>query len=345
MAPKLIIVLSICVLIFGCGIRGESPPHHRGEESQLPGETSMSNKVIKSEKEWKQELTPEQFQVLRRSGTEHAFTGKYNDHTEKGLYVCAGCGTPLFTSDSKYDHGTGWPSFTTAVEKNNIRSLTDLSHQMQRTEVRCAVCDGHLGHVFADGPAPTYQHYCINSAALDFNPEAKPDESPSQDPKDKNPAAARSEETAVFAAGCFWGIEDKFRKLPGVLATRVGYTGGQTENPTYQQVCSDSTGHAEAVEVRFDPALISYSDLVSNFFEFHNPTQLNRQGPDFGSQYRSAIFYLNEEQKNDALSIRTKLVESERYKDPIATLIVPASEFYQAEEYHQKYYDKLYKKK
>jgi peptide methionine sulfoxide reductase msrA/msrB len=355
MASKISSVLVLCVLILGCGVQGTSQPNYLDTDNKIMGEMAVSEKVIKSEKEWKQMLTPEQFQVLRKSGTERAFTGKYDDFYEKGLYACAGCGTPLFASDTKYDHGTGWPSFTAPVDEKNITDHSDFSHFMHRTEVRCAVCEGHLGHVFDDGPAPTHKHYCINSAALTFEPEEKND--PASVPKAQDnkkditrtkgskKSTASSEETAVFAAGCFWGVENKFRQVKGVLSTRVGYTGGQTKNPTYQQVCSDKTGHAEAVEIQFDPSVVSYGELVSLFFELHDPTQLNRQGPDFGSQYRSAIFYLDETQKNEALRIRAELVQSGRYNDPVATLIVPASEFYQAEEYHQQYYDKLYKKK
>lgn len=315
----------------------------------------MNAKVIKSENEWKQLLTPEQYQVLRKSGTERAFTGKYNDHYEKGLYVCAGCGTPLFASNTKYDHGTGWPSFTAPVDANYISRRSDLSLFMHRIEVRCAVCEGHLGHVFDDGPPPTHKHYCINSAALDFLPADQAKKSPPLADKDEPPEATGSEqkeksatkstEVAVFAAGCFWGVENNFRQVEGVQSTRVGYTGGHTQDPTYRQVCSDKTGHAEAVEITFDPGIVSYRELVSLFFKLHDPTQLNRQGPDFGSQYRSAIFYMDEEQKNVALKLRAELVASGRYQEPIATLIVPAAEFYQAEEYHQQYYEKLHKKK
>jgi len=354
MTSKTALVLAYFFLIFGCGMQGASQHNHIGEESETLGETTMERKVIKSEKEWKQELTPEQFQVLRKHGTERAFTGIYDDHYKNGVYLCAGCGTPLFSSETKYDHGTGWPSFTAAVDESHISTHSDSSQFMHRIEVRCSVCEGHLGHVFDDGPAPTHKHFCINSAALDFKSEEATHVSSTQTSQDSTPeitdseeakaVANPTEEVAVFAAGCFWGVENKFRQVKGVRSTRVGYTGGQTPNPTYGQVCSDKTGHAEAVEIRFDPNLVGYGDLVTLFFELHDPTQLNRQGPDFGSQYRSAIFYLNEEQKNEALRIRAELVQSDRYQKPISTLIVPASEFYQAEEYHQQYYDKLTKK-
>jgi len=210
------------------------------------GEQTMINKIKKSDKEWRESLTPEQYHVMRQRGTERAFTGKYNDHYEKGIYVCAGCGTPLFSSETKYDHGSGWPSFTAPVDDNSIDYFDDLSHFMHRTETRCAVCGAHLGHVFNDGPAPTGKHYCINSASLDFKPSDTHTalESSSEDRPGEKETQSVIAETAIFAAGCFWGIEHKFSSLSGVISTVVGYTGGDTKNPIYSQVCSDKTGHA-----------------------------------------------------------------------------------------------------
>jgi peptide-methionine (S)-S-oxide reductase len=147
-------------------------------------------------------------------------------------------------------------------------------------------------------------------------------------------------EKATFAAGCFWGVEATFRQMPGVTSTRVGYTGGQTENPTYKEVCTDRTGHAEAVEVEFDPAKVRYADLLKVFWENHDPTQVNRQGPDWGSQYRSAIFFHSPEQAKEAQVSKDALDKAHRYSKPIATLIVPAVTFYPAEDYHQQYLEK-----
>lgn len=306
------------------------------------GEKNMIKKVEKTDKEWKKTLTPEQYRVMRKRGTERSFTGKYNGHYEKGSYVCAGCGIPLFSSETKYDHGSGWPSFTTPVDENNIEYYDDYSFFTKRTEVRCAVCGAHLGHVFDDGPKPTGKHYCINSAGLDFKPYDSQSESksnPSEKPEEKAKKQLNTE-TATFAAGCFWGIEHKFRQIPGILSTEVGYTGGSVKNPTYQKVCTDTTGHAEAVKITFDPSQISYESLLEFFFNFHDPTQLNRQGPDIGKQYRSAIFYHSEKQRQAAEKMIKLLEKSGRFNNSAVTEIVPVSEFYRAEEYHQQYYEK-----
>ncbi len=147
-------------------------------------------------------------------------------------------------------------------------------------------------------------------------------------------------EKATFAAGCFWGVESAFRQVAGVINAQVGYTGGKTADPTYKEVCTDTTGHAEAIEITFDPAKVPYATLVSLFFKMHDPTQVNRQGPDFGTQYRSAIFYHSPEQKAAAEASKAALDKSGKYKKPIATQILPAGTFYRAEEYHQRYFEK-----
>jgi len=308
----------------------------------------MPKKIRKTDGEWREVLTPDQFRIMRQGETETPYSGKYNDFWEEGVYACAGCGTPLFRSEAKYDHGTGWPSFTGPVSEKNLVFKDDYSLLVKRIEVRCAVCGAHLGHVFDDGPEPTYLHYCINSAALDFSPagaaprkELQPPSGPAEGkrlaPRGRRAGAV---EKATFAAGCFWGVEYKLGKIPGVLSTVVGYTGGRTADPSYEDVCTDRTGHAEAVEVTFDPAKLSYEELVRHFFSLHDPTQVNRQGPDEGTQYRSAIFYHGKKQKETAGRIMAELAKSGRYDKPLATELKPASTFYRAEEYHQKYFEK-----
>ena len=313
-------------------------PGIRPPQRLLEGKIPMNKKILKTDEEWKKVLSPEQFEVMRNKGTEKPFSGKYNDHYLEGVYLCAGCGTPLFPSNTKYDHGTGWPSFSAPVDEENLEYRKDFSHFMERIEVVCATCGAHLGHVFDDGPAPSRLHYCINSVTLDFDPAPLEEEI-------TGPRTPGKHQTATFAAGCFWGVEDKFSKIEGVVRTAVGYSGGDLENPTYQQVCRGNTGHAEAVHIDYDPSVLSYTDLLDAFFQIHDPTQLNKQGPDIGSQYRSVIFYHTEEQKREAENMIASLQKSGRFKEPIVTQVLPAEEFFRAEEYHQKFYKKLSERK
>lgn len=284
-------------------------------------------------------LTREERDIILAKGTERAFCeGTLSDNHKDGVYLCRLCSLPLFSSDSKFDSGTGWPSFFQPIDKDHVRFQRDTSHGMIRTEINCARCGGHLGHVFEDGPRPTGLRFCLNSASMEFVEK--------KDGKIDLPAAAMPirTETAYFAGGCFWGVEDRFQQLPGVIDAVSGYMGGKTKDPTYKQVCAHDTGHAETVRVVFDPAKITYSDLLDKFFRFHDPTTLNRQGPDVGDQYRSAIFTVGKEQAAAAKATIERLGASDRFKNRrIVTQVIDAEsagKFYEAEEYHQDYHAK-----
>ena len=277
--------------------------------------------ILSQEKEMKfKDLTPEEERVILRKGTERPFTGKFFRHTEEGIYICKRCGAPLYESEDKFESDCGWPSFDDEID-GAVKRVPDADGY--RTEIVCANCGGHLGHVFlGEGFTEKNTRHCVNSISLDFEPAEKGSEPSSK---------------AYFAGGCFWGVEHYFRREEGVVSTSVGYMGGHKENPTYEEVCAGDTGHAEVMEVVFDPSKTDFEKLARLFFEIHDPTQVNRQGPDRGAQYRSAVFYVNEEQKKIAENL-IRLLEEKGYK--VATEVTKAGTFWMGEEYHQDYYAK-----
>ncbi|HHU88603.1 MAG: bifunctional methionine sulfoxide reductase B/A protein [Sphaerochaetaceae bacterium] len=266
------------------------------------------------EKQLLRSLTKAEAHVLLHQGTEPPFSGELNNNTTEGSYYCRQCGSPLFYSDSKFDSGSGWPSFDDPLP-NSVVERPD--NDGVRLEVVCSTCSGHLGHLFrGERFTPKNKRYCLNSIALEFREGAPQAE-------------------AIYAGGCFWGVEYYFSKLKGVLSVTSGYTGGEMENPTYQDVLSQTTGHYEAVRVFYDPRIIAYEELTKYFFEIHDPTQANGQGPDIGPQYRSALFYRNESEWETALYL-IELLKKRGLK--VVTEVKSAKRFWPAEDYHQNYY-------
>lgn len=281
------------------------------------GNPAPDREVRKSDDEWRAQLTGEAYYVTRQHGTERPFSSGMCELFEPGKYACVCCGTLLFDADEKFDSGTGWPSFTQPAKANAISYHRDSSLSMTRIETLCNTCEAHLGHVFPDGPEPSGLRYCMNAVSLQKVQETTA--------------------IATFGGGCYWCTEAVFQQIKGVISVESGFSDGEIEKPTYRQVCSGETGHAEVIQLTYDPGLISYKQLLQVHMGTHDPTTLNAQGGDIGTQYRSTILYRNEEERKTAEEVLAEVADV--YDARIVTALKPFKVFYPAPEEHSNYYN------
>ena len=328
-----ILLLSPLFMLTACG-------QSNNKQNSMQKTTTMENVISKpnnpyysntdttklnvSDAEWKKVLPPDLYAVAREADTERAFTGKMWQSETKGTYYCAACGLKLFKSEQKFVSSCGWPSFFEQENKNSVVFKDDNSYGMKRIEALCGRCNSHLGHLFDDGPEPTGKRYCMNAISLDFVPDGVTSTTGNLD-------------TIVLGGGCFWCVEAVYENLEGVKSVYSGYAGGTVENPSYEEVCTGRTGAAEVVEITYDKSKTNLDEIFQVFFTVHDPTTLNRQGADAGTQYRSAIFYKNENEKKAAESLIKELNEKV-FANKIVTTLEPLQKFYKAESYHQGYY-------
>lgn len=320
---KSVFFVALAAVLSACAQTKKSKPVNEGMANSgyatTVSDSNWTEKIVRTNEEWKKVLSPEVYHITREQGTERPFSSPlYNEHSE-GIFLCICCGNPLFPSGSKFDSGTGWPSFFAPYSSKSVQVTSDNTLGMVRDEISCLRCGAHLGHVFGDGPKPTGLRYCIDGIALKFVKKSA------------------TESIATFAGGCFWCEEAIFESIKGVSEVVSGYSGGKEENPEYEYVSSGRTGHAESFQIHYDASKISFADLVRVYYASIDPTQFEGQGPDRGRQYRSIAFYNNEAEKKIITDYQQMLAGSGRFSKPIVVQILPFEKFWAAEEYHQDY--------